>query len=147
MPDLEEAIEKKLEKSKFGRWLRMVGAMIVLPLLGFLARQAWNTYEAFNGLQDEVQLLKANAANNQAIWNSISENRNRTNELKVEVEVMKRLFDREFARGGNEKPSLPKQPDVQRSLEFPKILPPVEPDKFREEQEQKFPPPQRQYKK
>ena len=156
--DLNEKIEKKLEKSKLGRWLKTIGAMIIFPLIGFVGEQIWKVYTDFKDLQDQVHDLKLNAANNQAIWNSIAENRNRNSEMKVEVEVIKRLFDREFARGGGlkstpgssgtsgyQKEALPGDHKV---IDPPKLIPPVEPDKLRHEEEEKFPvQQQRQYKK
>jgi hypothetical protein len=116
MPEADQ-IEKALQKSKTWKWLRTVLTILMLPLLGWLGREALKTYSE---------------ANNKAIWDAIAENKNEAARHREDIRVMQRLFDREFGRSSGSKAAEPLR------WEEPKPAP-MDPDKLRTIMEQKYP--------
>jgi len=83
-------------------------------------------------LDDRIKTLEEDKANNKAIWDAITDNRNEAARQRDDLRVIQRLFDREFGRSYNPKAAeLPKWED-------PKPVP-VDPEKLRTLMEQKYP--------
>jgi len=90
---------------------------------------AWKTIKA---MDERIKGLEADKANNQAIWDSIAENKNETSRQREDLRVMQRLFDREFDRSPGPKAVEPPR------WEEPK--PPLtRPEDLRSMMEQKYP--------
>lgn len=148
----EEAVEKAIKKSPLGRWLWTVSTILALPLLGWVGREALKTYSdmttTLESLKDKIHDLERDRANNQAIWNAISETNHKTVEMRIEHESGMRhlhwitnnwLVLRAVNEAGkSEQPPLP-VPKVE-----PTTFPKFDPSRFREEFEKKYPNPAQQ---
>lgn len=150
-PEVVEKVEKALEKSKFGRWILWGTSLLFVPLMGWLGNKALDIVNQFEALKTEVAALKADKANNSAIWASLADSKNHYMELKIQQEVMGRLFDREFSKSvmdkyvelqllnvmknSPEKLEAPPKPPVPK-FEFK----PIDPDQYRKEKESLYPP-------
>jgi len=132
----EDKVEKALQKSKVWRWLKTILTLLMLPLLGWLGREALKTYSetisTLDALKEKVRDLEREQANNKAIWDAIAENKNEAARHREDIRVMQRLFDREFGRSSGPKATEPLR------WEDPKPAP-MDPDKLRTIMEQKYP--------
>jgi len=134
MPEAEK-IEKDPTKKRF--WtLKNIGGLALVAILPVAATWAWdvatNAWKTIRKLEDRVQSLEDEKANNRAIWDSITENKNEAARQREDLRVMQRLFDREFGRS-----TAPKAVEIPR-WEEPKPAP-VDPEKLRTMMEQKYP--------
>lgn len=144
---VEDELKDEVQKSNLPGWLKKVLIFGAIPFLGFCGQQLWSFYGSYQELKQEVHDLQQDQANSKAIWDSIAENRNRSTELKVDVEVLKKLLEIEF---GKRIPQAPK-PSPPDPVQLPSIEPPpppkiIPPEELRKLQEQKFPPPSPQKK-
>lgn len=94
--------------------------------------------ERIRALEDDTRErlkdLENDHANNKAIWDAITEERNRITEQEIELRVMRKLFDREFGHAARPaQPSTTPEPPPAESV-LPKP-PPVKPDQYRLEKE------------
>ena len=91
-----------------------------------------DTHQRLKDLEDDK-------ANNKAIWDAITEQRNKVTEQDIELRVIQRLFDREFRRSSLVKPVDPKVEPPQENppapVDPPKAIAPMRPDQYRLEKE------------
>jgi uncharacterized coiled-coil protein SlyX len=131
----EDAIVKDPTKKRF--WTpKNVGAYILIALLPVAGTWAWNAltnaWSTMKRMDERLKVLEGDQANNRAIWDAITENKNETARQREDLRVMQRLFDREFERSTAPKASEPPK------REEPKP-PPVDPEKLRTMMEQRYP--------
>lgn len=143
--------------------LRNIGLIIITAALPALIGWAWNrsstaitNYFARQKAQDErikaveddtrqrLKDLEDDRANNKAIWDAITEGRNRDTQQDVDLRVLQKLFDREFGRGQStprSAPHIPKDPTLPETPQGESQKPPspVKPDQLRLEKEAQHP--------
>lgn len=131
----EDAIVKDPTKKRF--WtLRNISGLLLVALLPVAGTWAWNSatnaWSTMKRMDERLKALEEDRANNRAIWDAISENKNEAARQREDLRVMQRLFDREFNRS-----TAPKAAEPPR-WEEPKPVP-VDPEKLRTMIEQKYP--------
>lgn len=136
MPD--EKIEKDVTKKSFWskkNFLAVLGGLIV-ACLPVLVSWAWDSVsgamKTIQALDVRIKSLEEEKANNRAIWDAITENKNEAARQREDIRVMQRLFDREFGRSPGPKTAEPPR------WEEPKPAP-VDPEKLRTMMEQRYP--------
>jgi hypothetical protein len=108
--------------------------------------------------RERLKELENDHANNKAIWDAIAEERTKQTEQEIELRVLQRIVDHEFRRSimasrpkPEKEPSttpgetpaelFPPLPVPPQPLPVPKPAPRIDPDRYRLEQESKFPKP------
>ena len=93
--------------------------------------------------QERLRELENDHANNKAIWEAITDERNRIAEQEIEIRVIQRLFDREFRRASlsgvppaKESGVMPVGAQADPAIPRP---PAIKPDQYRLEKELKNP--------
>lgn len=147
----ETLVVKDPTQKKFWR-SRNITLLIMTAALPALIGWAWSrsseavtNYFARQRAQDErikaleddtrerLKELENDHANNKAIWDAITDEKNRITEQEIELRVMRKLFDREFGHARPAQPSAtPEPPPAEGALPKP---PPVKPDQYRLEKE------------
>lgn len=102
-----EIVVKDPSRKSFWRTRNLV-LLILTALLPVVGKSVWDSVSEFvtNHKEMRARLERHTEkidelderTNNRALWEALTEERNRGISLRVELEVMKRLFDREFAR-------------------------------------------------
>jgi len=132
----EDTIVKDPTKKRF--WtLKNIGGLVLLAVLPVAGTWMWNAaataWQSMKQMDERLKTLEDDRANNKAIWDAIAEDRNEAARQREDLRVMQRLFDREFGRSAGPKAIEPPK------WEEPKPAP-VDPDRLRVQQEQRFPP-------
>lgn len=107
--------------------------------------------------RERLKELENDHANNKAIWDAITEERNKITEQEIEIRVLQRIVDYELRRSiagfrpatkepsttpGETPAELPPPPaPVPTPVQIPKPAPKIDPDLYRLERESKFPKP------
>lgn len=155
MADEPEVVKDPTKKSFWH--FKNIGLIAITAAIPALVGWAWNRsstaisnfmerekkdQERLFKLEEDVKNL-AEQSNNRAVWDALTEARNRITEQDVELRVMQKLFEREFGRAA----PLPK-PTVTHVLKdfvLPEPMPevakptPLKPDQYRIEKEKLHP--------
>jgi hypothetical protein len=135
---------------------RNIGLLLMTAILPALTGWAWNRcsealthYFARQNAQDarikaieddtrqRLKDLEDDRANNKAIWDAITEGRNRDTEQDIEIRVLKKLFDREFGKQDYKLPTAKPEKPVQDQPVNPPV--PLKPEQLRLEKEAQHP--------
>lgn len=133
-----EVIEKDVTKKSFWSRRNLFAALgtAVIALIPMLFSWVWDVasenIKAIRELGARIKSLEDEKANNRAIWDAITENKNEAARQREDLRVMQRLFDREFVRSPGPKAAEPSQTQDVKP-------PPVDPEKFRTMMEQRYP--------
>lgn len=150
----ENAVEKVIKKSPFGRWLWTISTMLVLPVIGFVGNAVVNRYtktmETIDSIGERLGELERDKANDDAIWASIADQQQRLTEMRIRHEAAMRHVDwlsqrmiwPTYTTSDNGKSTLKSDPPKRDPKEVPPNDPEdpkVDPDKFRKDYEQHHP--------
>jgi len=130
----EDTIVRDPTKKRF--WTaRNIGGLVLVALLPVAGTWSWNAaanaWQTMKRMDERLKTLEEDKANNRAIWDALTENKNESARQREDLRVMQRLFDREFGRTRGVDSGVP-SPE-------PPSAGPVDPDKLRTMMEQRYP--------
>lgn len=132
--------EKPEKRAAFS--LKNMAAMATMGLLGFIGKHAWSALVEVQTSNVELRERIKELESDRAKWATLSDLHNKEIQLEADLQVTQRIFEYHF--GKKIPPPWPHAesgapPDPAPPKPVPPPPRPVDPDQFREMQQQKYP--------